>query len=350
MNALNKNRYALEIDMTVNATYEGPNGLEIEHPLFDSNTVMLTPPITEMFNAVRKLMLLRETNCCFTAPSGAGKTRALRMLEYLLTQRMPNLTIYLHNIQNHQTPSIRGFFKHFLTTVGHADKKGETYDLRSRLSHRLTDSARERASRRVVLLIDEGNAMTLQDFQFLKDVGNDLDKEGVQLVTIMMGQDPEFSEVMNRLRDEKKLDLVGRFTRRPIPFRSYTSRDDIVEIFRQIDESHYPVDSGISWAQFFLASAWEDGFRMENQVDGFLHAGEHCFHDDVSRVGYPAKQLFGAVRFFMVAAADLLATGAKLDSAACSNAWSEAIDFALLESAVGDINAQKVKVRRRVRR
>lgn len=115
------------------------NLLTIDHPAFNRNTVLLTEPIKELYQIVRHILLVRESGCCFTAQSGVGKTRALVLLEHLLRDRMPELVVIRHNSWNQQVSSIRAFFKHFLTAVGHPELRGETFDLRHRLVRRLID-------------------------------------------------------------------------------------------------------------------------------------------------------------------------------------------------------------------
>jgi hypothetical protein len=122
----------MEIDERPPKTANFDSGL-IDHPVFRSGTVILTEPINELYQMVRQLVFVRETGCCFTAHSGVGKTRALMMLEHLVRRRMPEVLVIPHNTWNHQVASIRAFYKHFLTAIGHPDLRGETFDLRHRL-------------------------------------------------------------------------------------------------------------------------------------------------------------------------------------------------------------------------
>lgn len=85
--------------------------LTVKHPLFSLTTVLTTEPIKELYQIVRHVLLVRENGCCFTAQSGAGKTRALMLLEHLLREKMPELVIIQHSSWNHQVPSIRAFFQ-----------------------------------------------------------------------------------------------------------------------------------------------------------------------------------------------------------------------------------------------
>lgn len=316
--------------------------LTIDHPAFHPNTALVTAPINELYQTVRHILLVRESGCCFTAPSGVGKTRAVMLLEHLLRERMPELVVIRHNSWNQQVPSIRAFFKHFLTAIGHPELRGETFDLRYRLVRRLSDLARAYQSPFVVLLIDEANAMRLEDFLFLKDIYNDLDRDGVQLVTIMIGQDPEFSDVIAHLREKGRSDLVSRFARRRLVFRAFSRKDDVATVFKQYDDAVWPAGSAQTWTQFFLPSAWDAGFRLENQVGAFFEAVSACSTVSVPKVGFPARQFFTALRRFLTVQHYCDAPGVLPRP----GAWADAVEFALLADAMAQMKVEAKRSKR----
>lgn len=319
--------------------------LTIDHPAFRLNTVLVTEPIKELYQITRHILLVRESSCCFTGQSGVGKTRALILLEHMLRERMRELVVVRHSKWNQQVPSIRAFFKHFLTTVGHPELRGETFDLRHRLVCRLIDLARTSQSPFVVLLIDEANAMKLEDFLFLKDIYNDLDDENIQLVTIMMGQDPDFSDVIAMLREKGRSDLISRFARRRQSFRPYSKIDDVNVIFKQYDTAIWPADSDQTWTQFFLPSAWEAGFRLENQTSVFFDILQQATSHSVQKVGFPARQFFTAVRRYLTVQHHKDGPGVWPPD----DAWSEAVEFALLGDAMDEMKVEVKRARRNSR-
>jgi len=319
--------------------------LTVNHPLFSPTTVLTTEPIKELYQVVRHVLLVRENGCCFTAQSGAGKTRALMLLEHLLRERMPQLVIIQHSSWNHQVPSIRAFFKHFLTAVGHPELRGETFDLRHRLVCRLIDLARSQQSPFVVLLIDEANAMLLADFLFLKDVYNDLDREGILLVTIMMGQDPDFSDVIAGLREQGKSDLVSRFARRRQALRLLSRKEDVAGIFRQIDAAVWPPGSGQTWTQFFVPDAWAEGFRLENETDAFFEAVKACSENSSLSTGFPARPFFAVIRNYLTARQ----FSDAFNQAPPLVAWEKAIELALLTDSMDDAKGEAKRIKWRQR-
>ncbi|MBV6325684.1 ATP-binding protein [Duganella violaceipulchra] len=180
-----------------------------KHPLFGKTLVLPTEPIKEMVGAMRRAVILRELGCCFTATSGYGKSRGLIMAEHELRKIFPNVPIFRHIVDNQQVPSIRAFFKNFLLTVGITDIAGETFDLRVRLGAALEEAGLGGSEKMVVLLIDEAQGMALQDFCFLKDIGNQLERVDVHFVVFMMGQEPEFTRVAQRLRARRYTQVLS---------------------------------------------------------------------------------------------------------------------------------------------
>ncbi|TFW31779.1 AAA family ATPase [Massilia horti] len=311
----------------------------IKHPLLSGKVVLPTPPISELYRTIKRIVLLREPGCCFTAKSGVGKSYALTMVESQLRKEFPEMCVFRHVILNHQVPSIRAFFKHFLRTARHSERKGETSDLRERLINRLIDGGTESGLDLVVLLIDEAQEMALQDFKFLKDVGNELDKEGVQLVVIMMGQDPEFDGVIQKLRDGGHLDLVSRFTMRKRSFRGLSTVEDFTAVLAGIDSAVFPDRNGSAWPQFFIPRAWTAGFRMQAQAKALLDALISAAGSNSTKAGFPARQLFLAIRA-------LLLDHAAKDSATLEigpKAWADAVEYALIEDALAIAAAAEMK-------
>jgi hypothetical protein len=242
-------------------------------------------------------------------------------------------------------PSIRAFFKHFLKTVGECNLSGETYDLRLRLENALIDCGRNSSMKSVVLLIDEAQEMALQDFQFLKDIGNQLEEEGVQLVVIMMGQDPEFTAVIAKLKLAGRLDLISRFTLRHILFRGLSTECDIQAVLNAIDHQEYPIGSGCAWPQAFVPIAWIQGFRMVDQTAKLVHVLKEHLPMQTLANGVSARQFFLAIRRFVIDYADLEIQGKALPD----DLWHIAVEYALVEDAAEIAAQNKRKHRARVR-
>ena len=311
----------------------------LSHPLFDHTVLLRTNPSDELYLAVKRIITVRETGCVFTGQSRIGKTDALDRVKAMLLQQYPSMCIYSHDAHNQQLPSIRAFFKHFLATVGHQEKKGETYDLRERLVSLLVDDARTSGTGLVALFIDEDSAMLLADFLFLKDVFNDLSRRGVQLITILMGQAPDMQYLIDDLIARGRGDLVARFANRVIEFRAFNCLADIWTILSGIDCHDYPVGSGNSWTRFFLPYAYQGGFRMIDQSQNFMDAILQSVSGLSSKkVAFPAGATFFAVRNFFLAATEYDASDIKLPD----DIWMNAVRDSLMHEAIARMHSGHV--------
>jgi nucleoside-triphosphatase THEP1 len=321
---------------------EGRRELFNSHPLITGSVLLPTAPVREVATMARKSCLLRESGLVFIGKSGVGKSAALEMIENILREQFPRVAIYRHDTHNQTIPSIRAFFKHFLATVGHQNVRGETYDLRALLVNTLIDAARLHGERMILLLVDEANAMDVTDFNFLKDVYNDLAKENVKLVTILIGQDPEFSERVTKFIRMRRLDLIGRFAIRVVPFRGYRSIYDLEEIFKGIDDEIFPLGTGVTWTEFFFPLAYAAGFRLQNEASSFLNSIETLKPAGLKvESEIPARQMFSAVRSFLT---DLVAFD-QAEMVVPEGAWEAAIRYAALTEAMAHMSARKGVVR-----
>ena len=309
------------------------------HPLFSKGRTLPTLPINEVFLAVRRAVLLNETGYVFTGHSGIGKTFAIEMVKAMLQSQFPRLCMFTHDAHHHQIPSIRAFFKHFLDTVGHTEQRGETYDLRARLVRILVDDARLSGINRIVMFIDEASAMLLTDFLFLKDVHNDLGREGVQLITVLMGQSPDMEGVIAKLRRDGRRDLVNRFATRVVPIRGYDRLDDVRLILKGIDGSFFPEHSTTSWTSFFLPKACRAGFTLENEAEAFFDAICKGAAGQRGRVVFPARPTFLAIREYLLSSSSFDSETVQLPR----KAWTDAVEYAMVHEAMEELNARTRK-------
>ncbi|MES2072727.1 MAG: ATP-binding protein [Pseudomonadota bacterium] len=312
----------------LNTPIQRPN-LIMQHPLFSQGVILPTLPINEIYQQIRRSVYIRESGRCFKAPSGSGKSFCIDMICDLLKHDFPNLAVIKIQAQTQMVASIRSFFKHILTSLRHNDIRGETYDLKRRAMNRLVDEAKRHGMSFVVLFIDEAQCMRTEDYYFLKDVSNGLSTEGVQLVTVLFGQAPEFEYAINDLRSAGKLDIVSRFTMRLEDFRPFSTLADIEQLFEQIEKATYPAHTNISWIQFLSPKSYAAGFRFKNEARPFFEALTSLNIDDESPF-FPARSMFLALRHALFD----FAVSESVQLQIPPSAWVNAIQYAqVIEAA-----------------
>jgi hypothetical protein len=235
----------------------------------------------------------------------------------------------------HRAESVRAFFKHFLETARNGNTAGETYDLRSRLAHTLVDDTRYSDFGLVLLLVDEAQDMLMSDYGFLKDVYNALADEGVRLIVILMGESPRFELQLEQLANDARADLINRFTRRQLSFRPIQTVKDIQIVLREIDNATFPPSPALKWTEFFFPSAFRMGFRLEQECGRFADVLARMNGSRGKAAGYPAKQVFSAIRALVVDNAGYDAPGMQLPDVA----WDRAVQWAKMQDALDLANA-----------
>jgi hypothetical protein len=334
----NTARFPLSADITQALPLEKRRELFPLHPLIKTSVALPTPPIGELYVDLKRVVLLRDTGCCVTAPSGFGKSFALSLIRSQFEADFPGLPVYQHSVFIHRVESVRAFFKHFLETARNGNTAGETYDLRSRLAHTLVDDTRYSDFGLVLLLVDEAQDMLMSDYGFLKDVYNALADEGVRLIVILMGESPRFERQLTQLISDVRPDLINRFTRRQFAFRPMRTVKDIQVVLREIDNATFPKSPAVKWTEFFFPNAFRAGFRLENECKRFADALARVNEPRGEATGYPAKQIFSAIRAFVVDNAG----GDAPDMTLADAAWDRAVLWAKMQDALKLANAAAV--------
>lgn len=303
---------------------------KLGHPLLLKSVVLPTSAVADVITKVRSAAMLRQHSISFSGPSGSGKSQALRGVSIELRKHFPDVSIFTHHILNQPSNSTRGFFKHFLVTTQAGSTFGETYDLRSRLTNKLLESALLSRLKLVLMLIDESQQMTIEDFNFLKDVGNHLEFHGAHILVVMMAEEPTFQNVLSRLRQSDRKGLAARFALKNLEFKTMREREDYQSLFDLIDQQVFPLGSGISWPQFFAPISWRRGFRMRDQAEIVFELVESMLGDAHADQAVNLRQLFVAIRIMLLNLADSEASG---DAWNPMDAWKTALDDALVMEA-----------------
>jgi hypothetical protein len=113
-------------------------------------------------------------------------------------------------------------------------------------------------------------------------------------------------------------------------FRGLRTIEDITKLLKTIDESEFPLGSGYKWPQFFLPEAWKSGLRMETQAKNLLAALEQAAGANSTEKGFPARQLFLAIRALVIDHVGNDSASLQFDE----KAWPAAAEYALIEDAM----------------
>ena len=172
------------------------------------------------------------------------------------------------------------------------------------------------------MFLDEAQHLSRTEFEWLRDVHDELDEGGVNLVIIFVGQ-PALQAKKSLFQRDGEEQIVARFMTEELRFPGILSADDCATCLQGYDFQEYETDCGWTHTRFFLPKAYAAGMRMANEGDSLWRA----FDEEHKRaqVGGPLEI---PMEYFARAVHWVLLQGAQYDRAdfAFSNQlWEEAV-------------------------
>ena len=157
------------------------------------------------------------------------------------------------------------------------------------------------------------------DFYLLLAIHNRLEKQKNKMTTIGFAQ-PEILELRTAFLVNKSYHLIARFLSEPIPFNGCSTNEDLHAILHAYDEEkHYPEDSGISFTEFFVPIAFENGFKLSDYSNQIWKELKKATAELESRA-IPMQHLTSTVAYLLLAARSLDGKDFKLKLTAINEA------------------------------
>lgn len=238
----------------------------LNHPVFRQTIsgCLWTRPVQELYQQVSRSTILRQS-AYIEESTGKGKSIAMEFALSRISQVVNGLACVNFNAQTNYAPSVRAFFKEFLTALHHEKTTGETWDLRNRVRRKLEEIAVISSSGIVILWVDEAQALNVSDFLFLRDVQNGLREIHADLLVFMTGEKPYLHRRIEEAKWSASPAVADRFAMKRLFLGGY-GLEETRQLFGLVDGSVWPTSSGITWTQFFFPKAFEAGFRLQSQA------------------------------------------------------------------------------------
>lgn len=112
---------------------------------------------------------------------------------------------------------------------------------------------------------DEAQRLDIIEYEWLRDVHDDLERRGIRMITLLVGQ-PQLLNQKSSFRLGKQTQIVARFMIDEMRFRGLQSADDLATCLAGYDEACFPESTKWSYTRFFMPSAWSDGMRLVDQA------------------------------------------------------------------------------------
>lgn len=241
------------------------------HPIYTGFYYIQTNSIDELRSEVENWIDNRNPGGIIYGKARIGKTRAIHNLKLALKDTYGDkLPIIVFNMSEHK-PSEKFFYLELLKDLNHSLAKSSrsSSDLKTNAVNHLITLGKAYEMSRVILFIDEANFMCEDDYNYLIDFYNRLERASVQLTVLLVGTE-EILSTKSTLIQTNKQQIVGRFMIREYRFRGVNNLNDLQICLASYDYSEYPTGSGWSFTRYFFPDAYEEGNRL-NQIADTLY-------------------------------------------------------------------------------
>jgi hypothetical protein len=236
------------------------------HPIETTRYLLSTPSITIFLTALCQWISNRATGGMVYGPPRFGKTWAIKYLTLMLAEKFgANLPILAMSCLNYTNPREGVFFQDLLRAAGHSLwESGTAAAKRHRLNEFLVEKVERSGQDRLILFVDEAQRLHEQHYNWLIDVHNEMDRNGLVLIVILVGQQ-QLLHQFSAFQKTSKTQIIGRFMVHQLKFQAITSEKDLRACLANYDiNSEYPPDSGFSFTRYYFPAAFDSDLRLES--------------------------------------------------------------------------------------
>lgn len=299
------------------------------HPLVTNTALLPTPPVQDAYQVIATAIVHRRPGVCFTGDFRAGKSKAIALIRASLPETFPRLANFSISAKDHDSPTEKALYMDMLSDLRHAaPMRGTAMECRTRLLGLLLAHTENRAA----LFIDEAQNYSIPDLTRLRDLTNDMDRNGISVTTILFG-DHRLLQMRQVLEANGRRDLLGRFFLFQHTFRSLRDQADIKLTLGILDDpqmSEFPEGSGISYTEFFFPTWFATGWRLADEASKCWHAITN-FTKAHPQVGVGMQWMATILLEFVLATWDK----PDLDLTSTVREWYQSVERSGLQLAIG---------------
>lgn len=239
------------------------------HPVETGRYLLATHKIDEMFETVEQWFDNRATGGIIYGRPRLGKSRAIQYLIRTLPQKLgKDIPIFMVCCKQYKQPNEGVFFEDLLNDVGHGlPFSGKANIKRDRLTKYLIEKADTSGYKRIIIFMDDAQRLHEIQYGWLMDIYNALDRVGITLTVILVGQE-EIIHQRSVFISERKTQIIGRFMVQQHQFSGIESVEEIRGCLAGYDtDCSYPVESDWSFTRYFFPEAFGNGERLENWAE-----------------------------------------------------------------------------------
>lgn len=235
------------------------------HPLVLQKYIVPTPSIDSLYLNIKRCLKLRVPGAIIYAMTRWGKTYAARYVALMLKADFPRLVVFTFDCHSRSRPSESAFFTNLLRAVGHEKAEGGmASSKRVRLINKLLEMLQASRQNMLVVFADEAQKLEIEEYEWLREVHDELERNGYRMVTFLIGQ-PQLKNVKSALKESRQTQIVGRFMIDDIEFHGVRTAEEAASCLLGYDTACYPNEKW-PFTRFFLPQAWSQGLRLVNEA------------------------------------------------------------------------------------
>ncbi len=252
-----------------------------DHPLMRlvGGYSLPTPPVEFAFGQIAAGIATGLPGMAWVAYPRFGKTSASLFIQTHLGETLEGTPIVVYVPKAHMNPDEGRFYKELLIASGFGIPPGRDVTERfSRLWKGWWAWVVSTKAKKVVLIIDEAQKLSVMEFSWLIDIANELAQVHVSLCVVLFAQ-PELVGLRNTFLHAGRMDIVGRFMVQLHNFEGIRSASELASVMEALDNpdlSEYPTGSGCSCTRFFASKAYAAGWRLHHHAGALWAAFEQC--------------------------------------------------------------------------
>lgn len=240
-----------------------------EHPIETGNYYICTKQIRDLYSVILRWINNRSPGGIIYGRPRLGKTRAVGFIKNSLEKEFgENLPIFIIYCCQHNRPNENRFYTEILRDIGHnAYDKGKAEAKKVRIIKYFIERAQYSGTNKVILFIDEAQMLFEQEYNWLIDIYNQLDRYFIDMVVILVGQE-ELLYQKSAFIKLRKMQIIGRFMVHEYKFSGIKSINELEVCLESYDiYSEYPVGSGWSYTKYFFSEAYIEGKRLKDDAE-----------------------------------------------------------------------------------
>ncbi|MGX7099359.1 ATP-binding protein [Globicatella sanguinis] len=267
----------------------------MKHPIETGNYIIPTPEIIETAKKIQWWIQNKLAGGIIYGEPRVGKTKAIILIAQTLLKNECNIQSFYMSAVKEIKNSETAFYTHLLSALDNKHSHSGTKMVkRERIIKYLLHTVITNEQESVCLIIDEAQNLTDIHYDWLISIYNELDYEGVRLLTLLVGQHQLMTK-RSMFKDIGASQIVGRFMIDMIEFKGCNSQSKLKEILKVYDEeTEYPFESNISYTEHFFPNSFKNNnFRLHHFSKELFEAIKiiHKEHNLPSKITIPMALL-----------------------------------------------------------